>query len=110
MTDESMPIEVVTTRTDGRLVVVVSGDLDISTSARLESAVLGDPGGDRPSAVTLDLSEVGFIDSVGLRTLVRCRNGVDELVLRTPSGVVRRLLSLTRTTGEFTVEDGGSDR
>jgi anti-anti-sigma factor len=58
--------------------------------------------------VVADLSEVSFIDSSGLRLLLdqyrRCQESGHELILRSPSAVVLRLLELTKLTDFFTIE------
>ena len=59
--------------------------------------------------VVIDLSGVGFMDSVGLRTLVRfLRRSIEDgwqLTLRSPRGQVRRLLERTNLLALFNVED-----
>ncbi len=105
---------------DGAIVVV--GDLDLAGGPVLEAAVdeaakrgaaqasAADGGGDgTPPGVTLDLANVTFIDSSGLRSLLAAnrealeRGGV--LRLRHPSAGVRRLLQITGTDEHFTIED-----
>jgi anti-anti-sigma factor len=57
---------------------------------------------DAPAQVTVDLSEVTFIDSSGLRSLVRVRKHVDApLVLHGISASTARLLDITGLTDEF---------
>ena len=55
----------------------------------------------------LDLREVTFIDSTGLRALVVAAQGrsrAESLVLRAPSPAVRRLLELTSLTEQLAIE------
>ena len=52
---------------DGAVVVTVAGELDISNAAELEAEV-HDLAGD--SRLVIDLSDLEFVDSTGLRTLV----------------------------------------
>jgi anti-sigma B factor antagonist len=79
-------------------VASVRGDLDLATAPQLESA-FEEPDGH----VALDLAKVRFIDSTGLRALVRIRERQERVVLVAPSPVVQRLLSLTQMTDAFPV-------
>ena len=71
---------------DATITLVVEGELDLSTSARLEAAVrLACKDG---AEVNLDLAAVTFCDCAALRSLLRC-NRFDH---------VRRLRGLRRAT------------
>jgi anti-sigma B factor antagonist len=56
----------------------------------------------------LSLEGVTFIDSSGLRGLIQAQRSIrdrgDDLVLRRPAPVVRRLLEITGLLDEFTIE------
>ena len=58
--------------------------------------------------LTVDLSDVTFIDSTALAVLVgamkRCRLGGGDLLLRDPSATVRVILELTRLDAAFEVQ------
>lgn len=86
-------------------VVVADGDIDLAGGPLLEAAVLQREN-DEP--VTIDLAKVTFIDSSGLRSLLgasrRARARGTSVVLRNPGPEVVRLLEITGTTGQFTVE------
>jgi anti-sigma B factor antagonist len=72
----------------------LSGELDLFTSPQL-AAVLADIGGDRP--VHIDLSELTFIDSSGIReilTFAGSRSGRGRVVLINPSKPVRRAMEI----------------
>jgi anti-sigma B factor antagonist len=79
-------IAVEVTGSEGR--VAVAGDLDMSTSPRLSASVKTalQRGARR---IVVDLHNVGFVDSSGLRTLIELhRRGADEgwrLAIRPPS-------------------------
>jgi len=93
-------IEMVLARHGDWNVAQVRGDLDMATAPQLEAA-FEHPNGQ----VALDLGKVRFIDSTGLRALVRLRETQQRVVLVAPSPVVRRLLSLTRMTEVFSIAD-----
>jgi anti-anti-sigma factor len=63
----------------GATVVIPTGELDLATAPALEGALsraFEDTGGDE--RVVLDLRELEFIDSSGLRTLLTARKRADE--------------------------------
>jgi anti-anti-sigma factor len=90
-------------------VIVVSGDIDMATGPLLDAAIAR-TSGDGP--IVLDLGGVGFIDSSGLRTLlVASRHAADRhshVVLRRIGPEVARLLEITGTTAQFTIESPSS--
>ena len=77
--------------------LVLHGDVDSHTTDLLSSHLdaLGTADGD----VTLDLTDVAFIDSSGLRVVVSAHQASAEaghrLVLVAPSSAVQRLLEIT---------------
>ena len=85
--------------------IVVHGDIDVAGGPILEAAIL-----ERESAgpIVLDLDDVVFIDSSGLRSLLgasRRAREIDRVVtLRRVGREVRRLLEITGTTEHFTIE------
>src|SRR3954469_19156295 len=95
---------------DGTPVLRISGDLDIAVEddavAAVARALAADP---PPPALVLDLSEVVFMDSSGLRALLRMHNHHGASVRLGPvSTVVDRLLALTGTAEVFG-SDGDSE-
>jgi anti-sigma B factor antagonist len=83
---------------DGRAVVVVRGELDLATAPELEAAVQGrlDDGQD----VVVDLRELDFMDSTGLRVLVSAHARVEGteqrfLIVRPlPGASIERILAV----------------
>lgn len=75
----------------------------MATAPKLTAAVEAHAGDN----VIVDLSDVSFIDSMGLRALITARStiGEDQLRLVAPDGPVRRLLSLTNLDESFSVTD-----
>jgi anti-anti-sigma factor len=81
----------------GERIVRVSGELDIATAGDLEQALLRprEPG----EQVVLDLAGLRFMDSTGLRVLLRARSeakaGRWDLYLRNVPANIQRLFSLS---------------
>ena len=94
----------VETAEDGAM--VVTGDVDIAGGPILEAALLQRGRDDR---LVIDLGGVSFMDSSGLRNLLaasrRAKQRGADLVLRNVGPVVWRLLEITRTAGQFAVEN-----
>lgn len=87
-------LQVEVTHEAGALVVRPRGELDLSTSGRLAAALQRAIDGDKP--VTLDLSQLTFMDASGLKLAldVSARLG-DRLTLRPAPPRVQRLFMLT---------------
>jgi anti-anti-sigma factor len=78
----------------GTLVLRLSGELDLMSEPQL-AAELGRAAGRR---VRIDLAELAFMDSTGLRALLAAAREHPELELTGPlQPPVRRLLELTQT-------------
>lgn len=90
---------------DAHGVLVVHGDIDIAGGPVLEAAIEA-LAADQP--VVIDLADVFFIDSSGLRRLLgasrRARLHGAEVTLRNVGAEVARLLQITATTDQFTIE------
>jgi anti-sigma B factor antagonist len=97
---------------DDRLrVVAVRGVLDLETASELE-APLARAAADPERALVIDLTECGFVDSIGLATLLQgtkpLQNGESNVAFVSPDGPVRKLLGLTavdRTIPVFATRD-----
>ena len=78
--------------------VTVAGELDIASSSRL-AALLDTMIDDGIELIVLELRDVPFADSSGLRVLVNASNRLDEtggsLVVEGMSPAVEKLLQLT---------------
>lgn len=82
-------------REPGAAVIRLRGELDLAGAPRLAEAVREQARDGEP--VVLDMSEVTFIDSTGVRTLLDAARAVDvPLALLAPSHRVVRVLELTR--------------
>ncbi len=82
----------------------VSGEIDMATAPELEAFAEA-----RSNGLALDLSGVRFIDSSGLRALLKVQEAVSSFVLVSPSPVVRKLLALTNMLGMFDIRDSAAE-
>lgn len=89
---------------DGRD-IAIAGDLDSHTAPQLE-AVLTDLG--TAADVKVDITEVGFVDSSGLRVVIEAHRRHEEsnsrLVLRNPSDAVARVVEITGLNDHLNIE------
>ncbi|MFC5286367.1 STAS domain-containing protein [Actinokineospora guangxiensis] len=97
-------LEISVERRGAAAVVGVRGEIDMATSAQLREALSAALAG-TPDTVAVNLSEVAFISSSGLRELIVSRDqasdqGVRFILSNTPQAV-RRVLDLTETTRLF---------
>ena len=99
-------------RADGRLVVRLRGEIDLSNveqlEQRLERAVEGFP------AVVVDLSAIEYIDSQGLRLLTRLSRRLStagaELELVAPKGsIARDVLEMTGLSEDIAIREAPED-
>lgn len=92
-----------TTRIGPHDVIVVSGEIDLASAPRVESAIDSFSG----QPVVLDLRKVEFMDSAGLKVLLNQRARLEEsggtLRLVVGEGAVVRLLELTGVTDAFSI-------
>jgi anti-sigma B factor antagonist len=86
-------------------VIVVHGDIDVAGGPILDAAILER---ETKGPVVIDLVDVFFIDSSGLRSLLgasrRARERGATVVLRGVGSEVFRLLEITGTTEHFSIE------
>lgn len=96
------PFRVVTADFGGAVEVRLQGELDITGAEALWSSVapvLHDARRQGPLSLTLDMTELAFLDAAGLGHVVRlanevCRRGGDVQVRRPDRPLVRRVLEL----------------
>ena len=93
------------------VVLVLAGDVDLAAADRLWSEV--EPWLSMSPRVVVDCASVTFLDSVGLRTLLRIAQRAQEthtgLTLAAPSEPVARVLELAGTEDLFTDAPPASD-
>lgn len=92
-----------TTRIGEHDVIVVSGEIDLASAPKVESALEDFSG----QVVVLDLRRVDFMDSAGLKVLLNQRARLEEtggdLRLVVGEGAVVRLLELTGVSDAFSI-------
>lgn len=95
----------ITTVDDGHT-LVLSGEIDAHTAPELADALAALPAG--AADITIDMADVEFIDSSGLRVVIDAHNRANEaerkLVLRSPSATVARLVEIAGLAGHFNVD------
>jgi anti-sigma B factor antagonist len=86
-----------------RVVVRLDGELDMASAPLLQEAIEDAEGKER-STLVLDLQQLRFIDSTGLRTILwareRCQDRAQEFALTPGSQQVQRLLAISGA-GEY---------
>jgi anti-anti-sigma factor len=92
------PLTVISVRRGNEQRIRLVGELDLSTKPILEEELgAAEHGG--AERLVLDLAELEFIDSSGIRTLLeavqRSRRDSDRLVMTRPGRIVERTLRLT---------------
>jgi anti-sigma B factor antagonist len=91
-------IEVIPARE--RVVLVVSGELDLDTATDLQAA-LDDVRSNGFDQIVVDLRAVSFMDSTGLRLLLGEDKKGSTFEIAYSEGPVKRLLELTGLAGHF---------
>ena len=91
-------LRIATRRGADRLILELQGELDMASSAELQSA-LAQANNKESSTVVLDLRGVSFLDSTGLKAIFKARKAVrqrgQQFAVTPGSAQVQRLLSLT---------------
>jgi anti-sigma B factor antagonist len=91
-------LEIQTARNGDTVTVEVAGELDLATAEALERVLVAVEETE-PGRIVIDLSELYFADSTGLRTLLQFKQRSNGRLSFIPSqhGSVTRLLALTGT-------------
>lgn len=92
----------------GQSLLKLVGELDIASAPQLERALEG-VGSGASRRLIIDLAELSFMDSTGLRALLQAHRLASEtereLVLRPGPRQVQRVFELSGTIDTFTFED-----
>ena len=104
--NSSSPFDITIEQRAGAVHVILSGELDISTAQRLEDD-LRRIEADRPELVVLDLQQLTFMDSTGLRLLItadsRAREEGRRFAIVQGNEMVQRVMRLTRLDERLTI-------
>jgi anti-sigma B factor antagonist len=97
-------------RRNGDVVVRLAGEIDLYNAAEV-GAALETVAKDQPARLVVDLTEVEFVDSTALGTLIEARKQLTDgrLVLAAPSRDVRRALEVAGLIDHFPVRDSVDD-
>lgn len=102
------PFSISVERSGRKVALVVAGDLDLASADRLEREV-GQQRAAGSTRLLIDLGDVDFIDSTGLRVLLALRNDAKrnshELTLVPPAPTARRIFTITGTRALFDWEE-----
>jgi anti-anti-sigma factor len=95
----------------GRVDIVPRGELDLATAPELEQRLLGALREHKTNIVVLDLRQLTFMDSTGVRTIVAAHQaaqseGVElRLVRPEPGSVVWRVIEISGIDGALGLVD-----
>jgi anti-anti-sigma factor len=97
-----------TSEDGGRIVIVLRGELDLATAPELEQVVSDSL--DARDEVVVDLRELEFMDSTGLRVLVhahtRAQGEKRFIVVRPPAGApIAKILAIAGVDSELDLVD-----
>jgi anti-anti-sigma factor len=102
------PLEITTEEGEGQTRVALTGELDIASATEFEEALAKVEAGG-PSVLVLDLRQVEFIDSTGLRAVIaadeRARSAGRRLVIVKGTSAVERVFSVTQLDQRLDIVD-----
>ena len=94
---------------DGSPVLAIGGEIDLAVAQRLAQE-LDDLIGHADAAGIVDLSRVSFMDSSGVRELLKARQSAEQrnvvMILRSPSDSCKHVLQVSGAWKEFEVQQG----
>ena len=103
-----IPFKVERQQSNGKVRIVVRGELDMETGPRAEEE-LRRAEDEKPSILVLDLREVTFFDSTGLQLVldadVRAREEGRTFIVAPGEGEPRRVLELAEVTDRLNLEE-----
>lgn len=104
---QSAPFDMVISQEAGRTTVYLRGELDTSTTPRLQQ-VLNELQRDGQHRIILDLSQVAFLDAAGMRVFVHTDQALrtvgGALLLSRPTRMVQRILAITELDAALVIQ------
>lgn len=101
-------LEMTTQRLEGQTRIALTGELDIASATEFEEG-LTQVETDTPGILVLDLRQLAFIDSTGLRVVIaadeRARSAGRRLVIVRGTAAVDRVLSVTQLDQRLDIVD-----
>ena len=105
-------LEVETVEEQGLVRLLLRGELDLSTVSKVEEE-LRRAEASEPTLLVLDLSELNFLDSTGLRLIVtadhRARESGRRLAVVKGPDAVQRVFAITRLDERLEMVEPGAD-
>jgi anti-anti-sigma factor len=102
------PLEITTEEGEGQTRVALKGELDIASAPEFEEG-LAKVEVSAPGVLVLDLRQVEFIDSTGLRAVIaadeRARSAGRRLVIVKGTAAVERVFSVTQLDQRLDIVD-----
>jgi anti-sigma B factor antagonist len=96
-------------RRNGDVVVRLAGELDLYNAEEV-GAALGEIAAEGTKRVVVDLTEVSFVDSTALGTLIEARRKLDgDFLLAAPGHDVHRALEVSGLLEHFSVHESVED-
>ena len=105
-------LEVETVEEPGLVKVLLKGELDLSTVSKVEEELRRVEAGE-PALLVVDLSDLNFLDSTGLRLIVtadhRAREQGRRLTVVKGPDTVQRVFSITKLDERLEMVEPGAD-
>jgi anti-sigma B factor antagonist len=103
-----MSLQIETAEAGGKIVLTVRGDVDLSTSPELRTALTNAISTD-PETVAVGLDDVNYMDSSGIATLIEAlrttRKKKINFLLVAPSKAVMRVMQMAKFDTVFDIRD-----
>lgn len=103
-------LQIVVRQESDRVILALDGELDMATAEQLQHAT---DGLDGQAMVVLDLEQLQFIDSTGLRSVLsvleHCRDHGQEFAVTRGSQQVQRLLGVTGVGKHLRIIDAADE-
>ncbi len=90
--------------TEDRIDLVLSGHIDSNNAAAVETEIFTLLGDTSPRPVYIDVQDLSYISSAGLRMILRLRKRYEEITIQGASSEIYEILDMTGFTQMMTVE------